>query len=139
MYITVINSHPTIIRHQTPQPMGIGVHSAAAGAFAVDSAQTLAEKQRPEGSYSIPVQINTSADSIKDGYEIPNFMHKKERKVEESNKAESGNVATSMDTEVYLKNSMEKDINEFTAQFENTKDKAERIAACIYIFFHFIL
>lgn len=132
MYSTVINSHPTIIRHQTPQPTGLGVHPAAAAAFNVDSAQALAEKQHAEGKYSIPVQINAAADANKDGYEIPNFMHKKERTVEESNKAsaESGNTATSMDTEVFLKNSMEKDINDFTAQFDNTKDKKERIAAC---------
>ena len=129
MYSTVINSHPTIIRHQTPQPSNIGVHPAAAGAFSVDSAQTLAEKQHiPIGAYSIPVQMNASSDANKDGYETPNFMHKKERKVSEG--TENGSEASNMDPAVFLKSSMMRDISDFTAQFDNTKDKAERIAAC---------
>ena len=131
MYSTVITSHPTVIKHEVPQPMGIGVHPAAAGAFAVDSAQTLAEKERiPNGAYSIPVQINASSDSNKDGYETPNFMHKKERKIQESEESQSQTEASSQDPAIFLKSSMEKDINDFTAQFDNTKDKAERIAAC---------
>merc|ERR1712151_479718 len=78
MYSTVINSHPTIIKHQTPQPKGIGVHPAAAAAFAVDPNQTAAMEKIPNGAYSIPVQMNAASDAGKDGYETPNFLHKKE-------------------------------------------------------------
>jgi len=130
MYSTVINSHATAIRHTTPQPKGLGVHPAAAGAFAVDSAQTLADKQHiPNGSYSTPVQYNegNNGGAMK-GYESPSFIHKKERKMEESNGNES--EFSNMDPAVFLKSNMERDISDFTAQFDNTKDKAERIAAC---------
>lgn len=135
MYSTVINSHPTVIKHETPQPRGLGVHPATAGAFSVDSAQTLAMAERekvPQGAYSIPVQMNAASDANKDGYETPNFMHKKERKIQESNQSESQSQTgtDSQDPAVFLKSSMEKDINDFTAQFDNTRDKAERIAAC---------
>lgn len=130
MYSTVITSHPTVIRHQTPQPKGVGVHPVAAGAFAADSQIALAEKEKiPQGAYSIPVQVNSSADALKDGYEIPNFIHTGEKKVQESE--ENLNVVSSpIDPAVFLKNSMEKDLGEFLAQFDNSKDKAERIASC---------
>ena len=139
MYSTVINSHPTIIKHQTPQPRGIGVHPAAAAAFSVDSAQTLAEKEKiPNGAYSIPVQMNASPDANQNGYESPNFMHKKETIKEQTsegaNKARTGTEFATEDPAVFLKSSMERDINEFTAQFDNTRDKAERIAACNFFF-----
>jgi hypothetical protein len=132
MYSTVINSHTTAIKHETPQPRGLGVHPAAAGAFAVDPAQTLAMHEAENapkvsaGAYSIPVQMNAASHNG-DGFETPNFMHKKEKVVEsEGNQTES----QSSDPAVFLKSSMEKDISEFTAQFDNTKDKAERISTC---------
>jgi hypothetical protein len=130
MYSTVINSHPTIIRHETPQPKGLGVHPATAGAFSVDSAQTLAYKQNnANGSYSTPVQYNEGNNQgAMKGYETPSFIHKKEKKIQESESNES--TASNMDPAVFLKTNMEKDISDFTAQFDNTKDKAERIAAC---------
>jgi hypothetical protein len=137
MYSTVINSHATTIRHSTPQPLGIAVHPAAAAAFSVDSDQTLAMKQAiPKGAYSIPVQISSSSNSNKEGYETPSFMHKKERKIKESERSQNDSNTESsfntVDPEVFLKSSMEKDINEFTAKFDNTNDKAHRIAACKY-------
>jgi len=135
MYSTVINSHPTVIKHQTPQPKGIGVHPAAAAAFSVDSAQTMAmadSEKVPNGAYSIPVQMNASPDANQNGYESPNFMHKKETIKEESSaKAKTGTEFATQDPAVFLKASMEKDINAFTAQFDNTRDKAERISALI--------
>ena len=132
MYSTVINSHPTIIRHETPQPKGLGVHPATAGAFSVDSAQTLADKQNvANGSYSTPVQYNEgNNEGAMKGYESPSFIHKKERKIQESEANQSEAEASSMDPAVFLKANMEKDISDFTAQFDNTKDKAERITAC---------
>ena len=131
MYSTVINSHTTAIKHETPQPKGLGVHPAAAGAFAVDPAQTLAmhEKEIPAGSYSTPVKMNANSNNG-EGYETPNFMHKKERKITESEESESESEASNTDPAVFLKSNMQKDISEFTAQFDNTKDKAERIATC---------
>lgn len=144
MYSTVINSHPTVIRHEVPQPKGLGVHPATAAAFSVDPNQTLAEKEKmANGAYSIPVQMNAAPDANMNGYEVPNFLHKKEQ-IKESNSAQNQNTngaeatANTADPAVFLKSSMEKDINEFTAQFDNTRDKAERIAACkgfcFYIF-----
>jgi len=133
MYSTVINSHTTAIKHETPQPRGLGVHPAAAGAFAVDPAQTLAMHEKeinqvPSGAYSIPVQMN-AATHVGDGFETPNFMHKKERKIQESEGMQTG--SESSDPAVFLQQNMQKDISDFTAQFDNTKDKAERIATMI--------
>ena len=132
MYSTVINSHATAIRHATPQPKGLGVHPATAGAFSVDSAQT---RSVPNGSYSTPVQYNEGKnEGAMNGFETPSFMHKKERKIQESESNQEGNQSeasnNNMDPAVFLKTNMEKDISDFTAQFDNTKDKAERIAAC---------
>jgi hypothetical protein len=138
MYSTVINSHSTTIRHATPQPTGVSVHPTAAAAFSVDSEQTLAMKQSiPNGAYSIPVQISASSDSNKDGYEAPSFIHKKEKKIEESEKNQNNSGSEtqfdSLDPAVFLKSSMEKDIGEFTAQFDNTNDKNDRITTCKYL------
>ena len=132
MYSTVINSHSTVIKHETPQPKGLGVHPATAGAFSVDSAQT---RSVPNGSYSTPVQYNEGKnEGAMNGFETPSFMHKKERKIQESESNQEGNQSeasnNNMDPAVFLKTNMEKDISDFTAQFDNTKDKAERIAAC---------
>jgi hypothetical protein len=130
MYSTVINSHTTAIKHETPQPRGLGVHPAAAGAFAVDPAQTLAmhEKEIPVGSYSTPVKMGANSNNG-EGYETPNFMHKKET-VKESEGTENESEASNADPAVFLKSNIQKDITDFTAQFDNTKDKAERIATC---------
>jgi len=136
MYSTVINSHTTAIKHEVPQPMGLGVHPAAAGAFAVDAAQTLAMKEKEEsnarianGATSIPVIINANSQHV-EGYEVPNFMHKNE-KIKESEETENGSEASNQDPAVFLKSNMMKDIGDFTAQFDNTRDKAERIATLI--------
>jgi hypothetical protein len=135
MYSTVINSHPTVIRHEVPQPKGVGVHPAASQAFSVDSAETLAMAQKQlNGSYSIPVHI--SGDNVKNelnGYEVPNFIHKKESKIKEDN-SNAENLQNT-DSETFLKRNMEQDINEFVAHFDNTKDKAERIRTCNIIYF----
>ena len=142
MYSTVITSHTTAIKHEQPHPRGLGVHPAAAGAFAVDPAQTLAMHEKeinqvPSGAYSIPVQMN-AATHVGDGFETPNFIHKKERKVSESEENQSGmqTGSESSDPAVFLKDNMQKDISDFTAQFDNTKDKAERIATSKNITLH---
>lgn len=129
MYSTVISGRPTVIKHQTPQPKGVGVHPVAAGAFALNSSQVLAEnKNLSNGSYSIPVQISSSGEKY--GYETPNFIHTGERKVEEKETEANGSEAISQDPAVFLKQNMMRDISDFTANFDTTKDKAERISAC---------
>ena len=93
--------------------------------------------QVPSGAYSIPVQMN-AATHVGDGFETPNFIHKKERKVSESEENQSGmqTGSESSDPAVFLKDNMQKDISDFTAQFDNTKDKAERIATSKNITLH---
>lgn len=130
MYSTVINRHPTVIRHQVPQPVNIGVHEDTTRAMAVDPAQTLADAQKRggNGAYSIPIKISTGAikDPTLSGYETPNFISIGEKKLQESSEEQMENV----DPAIFLKKNMEKDIGQFLAQFDNSKDKAERIQAC---------
>ena len=127
MYSTIINRHSTVIRHQVPQPVNIGVHEDTSRAMAVDPSQTLADKNGI-GAYSIPIKISTGAikDPTLSGYENPSFISKGEKKVEETSAEQVLNV----DPAVFLKTNMEKDIGQFIAQFDNAKDKAERIKAC---------
>lgn len=130
MYSTVINRHPTVIRHQVPQPVNIGVHEDTTRAMAVDPAETLADAQKRglNGAYSIPIKISTGAikDPTLSGYETPNFISKGEKKLQESSEEQMQNV----DPAIFLKKNMEKDIGQFLAQFDNSKDKTERIQAC---------
>jgi hypothetical protein len=80
----------------------------------------------PIGAYSIPVKINSdNNNSNKEGYETPSFINKKERKIKNKNENENNDIS------IFLKASIEKDINVFTAQLDNKKDKHERILACI--------
>ena len=131
MYSTVINKHPTVIRHQTPQPVNVGVHEDASRAMAVNPSLTLADKiqKTGNGAYSIPVKISTGAikDPTLSGYETPNFISKGEKKIQEASEEQITNV----DPAIFLKKNMEKDIGEFLAKFDNAKDKTERIKACI--------
>jgi len=132
MYSTVINKHSTVIRHQTPQPVNIGVHEDTSRAMAFDPSETLADARNamPDGAYSIPIKISNGAikDPTLSGYETPNFIAKGEKKIQESNQEQMENV----DPATFLKKNMEKDIGQFLAQFDNSKDKAERIQSCIY-------
>ncbi len=130
MYSTVINRHPTVIRHQVPQPVNIGVHEDTTRAFSVDPSETLADERNKiaKGAYSIPIKISNGAikDPTLSGYETPNFISKSEKKLQESSQEQMENV----DPSVFLKTNMEKDIGRFVAQFDNSKDKAERIQSC---------
>lgn len=137
MYSTVIDRHPTVIRHQVPQPVNIGVHEDTTRAMAVDPAETLADARNKmaNGAYSIPIKISNGAikDPTLSGYETPNFISKGETKLQESSQEQIKNV----DPAVFLKTSMEKDIGQFFAQFDNAKDKTEKIHACILFLFGF--
>lgn len=131
MYSTVITKHPTVIRHQIPQPVNIGVHEDTTRAMAVDPSETLDDDKRKmaNGAYSIPIKISNGAikDPTLSGYETPNFISKGEKKLQES----SGEQLENVDPAIFLKKNMEKDIGQFLAQFDNSKDKTERIQACI--------
>ena len=126
MYSTVINNHSTVIRHPFPQPTNVGVSSEVARAFAAQ--QTDEPFQQKNGAYSIPVKISQGAikDATLSGYETPNFIHKGERKVEET--VQEG--LSNSDPSTFLKSNMEKDITQFVSQFDNAKDKNERLQAC---------
>ncbi len=134
MYSTIINRHSTVIRHQVPQPVNIGVHEDTTRAFAVDPAETLADARNKmaNGAYSIPIKISNGSfkDPTLSGYETPNFISKGEKKLQESSQEQMENV----DPAVFLKANMEKDIGQFLAQFDNAKDKTERIQACNFFF-----
>jgi len=133
MYSTVITKHPTVIRHQTPQPVSIGVHEETTRAMAIDPSQTLADAtNKMNGAYSIPIQMTNGAikDATMNGYETPNFISKKEKIKESTEDMNSSNV----DPAIFLKKNMEKDIGTFLAKFDNTKDKEERIRTCIFFF-----
>jgi len=136
MYSTVINRHPTVIRHQTPQPVHIGVHEDTTRAMAIDPAQTLADAPKNKGGYSIPIKITNGAikDPTLSGYETPNFISKGEKKIQEKVGEES---FSNVDPAIFLKKNMEKDIGEFVAKFENSKDKEERTLTCNYFFIYF--
>ncbi len=136
MYSTVIDRHPTVIRHQIPQPTSVAVHPEAAKAFAIHPNEIseeakLAEKMKG-GAYSIPIKIEAGAnpDPSLSSYETPNFIHKKEN-VMKTNEVVSDDKII-IDPETFLKNNFNDDINRFVAQMENTKDKSERINACKY-------
>jgi hypothetical protein len=106
--------------------------------MAVNPAETLSDniKKTGNGAYSIPVKISNEAvkDPTLSGYETPNFISKGEKKVKETSEEQ----AVYIDPSVFLKKNMEKDIGEFLAQFDNAKDKDDKIKACI-IFLQFII
>ena len=79
------------------------------------------------GAYSIPVKIQGGAvkDPTLSGYETPVFISKKETNMNEN---------MSNDPEVNIKQAMENDIQTFINQFDNAKDKKDRIEVCKYIF-----
>jgi hypothetical protein len=71
---------------------------------------------------------NSIDDNAINGYEMPIFIHKKENEIElerDSLVSEDPPV-----DDLNMKNSISKDIERFTAQFENTRDKEERIQIC---------
>jgi hypothetical protein len=77
MYSTIFAGHPTVIKHPTPQPMGLGVNPDTAKAFALsEEATKLAEKMK-KGSYSVPVKLES------DGENAPTFVQSKEKLLKE--------------------------------------------------------
>lgn len=123
MYSTVVHGHPTIIRHQIPQPKGVGVNSDAAKAFALsDEAMRLAELQR-KGSYSVPVKIENSSEE-NDLLEVPNFIQGREKVLNNS-------ILKEDDPMKFFKDNFSKDVTLLLGDLDNKKDKAERITVRI--------
>jgi hypothetical protein len=122
MYSTVIERHATTVVHPVPQPTNYAVHQDAARTFDLSSEIHAEAAKINPGSYSIPVKIGPSNDPTLSGYETPNFIHKGEKKMENNHPA--GNIAPS------LEDSMKQDIETFVAQFDNAKDKQERVSVC---------
>lgn len=132
MYSTIINSRPTTISHQIPQPTTVGMHSDAAKAFAINHSESLSSKNDEalaKGAYSIPVKIESGSnnDPTLSSYENPNFIHKKESILNSNKEAQSGFI---IDPEVYLKSKFQEDLNTVTAQLDKAKIKEEKISVC---------
>jgi len=130
MYSTIFAAHPTVIKHPTPQPRGLGVNNDTAKAFALsDEASRLAEKM-PKGSYSTPVRLESDANG---GENSPTFVQSKERilKEQKENKNHENTTFKEPNQQKFLKDSFNKDVNLFMDNLENKKDKAERISTMI--------
>lgn len=128
MYSTIVSSHPTIIRHPTPQPTGLGTHPDSAKAFALsDEAAKLAEKAK-KGIYEVPIKMEKSkTDEINDALEIPNFIQSKETLMKSR---KNHNEFKEIDPPKFFKDNFSKDADMLLHNLENKKDKADRIAAC---------
>ncbi len=126
MYSTVIERHATTVVHPVPQPTNYAVHQDAAKAFDASSEVHAEVAKLNPGAYSIPVKIGASSnDPTLSGYETPNFIHKGEKQIQGGN-SPAGNIHAPPS----LQDSMKEDIQTFTAQFDNAKDKDERTAVC---------
>lgn len=121
MYSTIFSNHPTVIKHPTPQPVGLGVHPDAAKAFALTNEATNLAEHLKKGSYAVPVVLHTEKNS-----DI-NFVQSKENILK---KERENNQFKEVDQSVFLKDNMNKDVNLFMDNLENKKDKTERIRVC---------
>lgn len=132
MYSTIVMNHPTVIRHATPQPKGIGAHPDAAKAFALsDEAAALAERRR-KGSYSVPVKLESSRTED-DSLEVPNFIQSKETLLNK-NKNNNKFGIKEQEPQKFLQDNFHKDADMLLHNLENKRDKAERISVRKYIF-----
>jgi hypothetical protein len=77
------------------------------------------------GAYSIPVKIQAGVvkDPTLSGYESPSFIHKKETNM-------SANNAMTGDPSNNIEEVMKEDIQTFINQFDNIKDKKDRVEVC---------
>lgn len=134
MYSTVIDRHPTIIKHQIPQPRTITAHPDALKSFNINPADSLADKLRnsqPVGEFSIPLRLESGAinDPTLSDYETPNFIHKNENILNNHLIPISDNPL-GVNPEVFLKSNFQRDINTVLANLDHTKDKAQKISVC---------
>ncbi len=130
MYSTVIDRHPTVIRHQIPQPTIVGVKSEVGKAFAIKSETNFSNINLPnEYSTQIKYQSQAINDPKLSGYDSPNFIHKKEN-IFNQNEANTQKEVIISNTEVFLNMNMQEDINSVISQLENNKDKQAKISIC---------
>lgn len=130
MYSTIFAAHPTVIKHPTPQPKGLGVNPETAKAFALsDEATALAERMK-NGSYSVPVKLESRENSEdKDGsFESPNFVQNREILKNEKERLAAGISSEEKNPEKFLREKFKGDVNILLSNLENKKDKEERIA-----------
>ena len=125
MYSTIVQGHPTVIRHPAPQPMGVGVSNDTAKAFALSDEATKLAEQMKKGSYSVPVKLESQA-SENESLEVPNFIQSKETLMKNGKK--NRNNFAAVEPKKFLKDSFNKDAKLLLDNLENKKDKAERIA-----------
>jgi hypothetical protein len=127
MYSTVIERHATSVVHPVLQPVNYGVHPEDAKAFAVKHNEIENEASKlTDGAYSIPVKIQGEPinDPTMSGYETPNFIHKGEKELPVG--AHTKASVQAVNPEAHMQNSIQQDIQNFVAQFDNAHDKAER-------------
>jgi hypothetical protein len=131
MYNTVIEAHPTVIMNPQIQPAIYKSTPDVTNAFNVDSAQVHQElevqKQKLNpGSYSTPIKMQSGAinDPTLAGYETPNFIHKKEKEI--NNQL----VQQLIDPAQNLQSVAAHDIQTIMSQFDNVHDKNDKISQC---------
>lgn len=138
MYSTVVESHSTVVMHPQINPHTMMAHPGVTAAFSMDPSQYQTEEPKlSPGAYSIPIRIQGGSinDPTLSGYETPNFIHKKETVLSgNQNQQTSNNQQNPGNTQTILQNSSNNDINEFVSQFDNAKDKSEKIGICNIIF-----
>ena len=128
MYSTIVTGHPTVIRHATPQPQGLGVNNNTAKAFALSDEATKLAEQMKKGSYSVPVKLEFAVGE-NDSLEVPNFIQSKETLLKNGKKNRNNSAAREVEPKKFLKDNFNKDAKLLLDNLENKKDKAERIAA----------
>jgi hypothetical protein len=124
MYSTIINRHSTSVIHPVPQPVNYAVNPATTSAF--ENSQTESAQLTP-GAYSIPVKLQGGAvqDPTMSEYETPNFIHTGEKITPVGNIHEAPKFQLSPETN--MQKVVQQDIKDFISQFDNAKDKADRI------------
>jgi hypothetical protein len=134
IYNTVIESRPTVIMNPQIQPATYKSTPDVTNAFNVDSADVHAEmesqKQRLQpGAYSTPIKIQSGSinDPTLTGYETPNFIHKREKQIPQSQAQQL------LDPQANLQVEAQKDIQTIMSQFENVQDKNDKITQCMLI------
>jgi hypothetical protein len=124
MYSTVITSHATSVIHPVPQPVNYAVNPGTSRAFA---ASQFENRELTAGEYSIPVKLEggSAQDPTLSGYETPNFINTGEKVLPKSNIHAAPQPILS--PEVHMEQIVQEDIKNFISQFDNAKDKADRI------------